>query len=121
MLEKYVNEPVSYLKFTYLYDKLSAETGTTIRLSLKDEKRYTRRISDIVWIIHKPEVKFKAEITKIEMKKIAEISLELLRADVAPIQIQNHRDFLKILQSFYKFPLTLDMNVFIIYWRRLNE
>lgn len=120
MLEKYVDQPVSYLRFSHFYDKLRAEEGTTIRLSLKDEKKYNRKQGDIVWMIHQPRIKFKAEITKIEVKRIIEIPFEVLKADVAPFKIANQLDFLKLLQTFYDFPLTLDMKIYVIWWRRIE-
>ena len=118
-LEKFIKQPVSYFRFTHDYVKLGAESGTTIRFSLKDDKNYSKRVGDIVWMIHSNK-KFKAVIEKIDKVRIMDIPFEILRADVAPFQIKKHLDFLNIIQSFYDFPLTLDSKMYVIYWRRVE-
>jgi hypothetical protein len=44
-------------------------------MSLKDKNGYVRRVDDIIWMIHIPNVKFKAQIIGIEKKRIEDIPL----------------------------------------------
>ncbi len=113
--------PISYLNFTHHYMKLDEEEGTTIRMSLKDKNGYVRRVDDIIWMIHIPNVKFKAQIIGIEKKRIEDIPLFLLKKDVAPFQCNCHEDFIQLVQSFYKWQtITKDTQMYIIYWRRIE-
>lgn len=42
-LERFLNEPVSEIGFSHNYTKLSLNSGTTIRMGLKDSKNYVRK------------------------------------------------------------------------------
>lgn len=118
-LDKYVQQPVSYFRFSHHYSKLDHDCGTTVRFSLKDKSGYEKKTRDLVWMIHGKQ-KFKAVIEKLEKKAIIDIPLKVLQDDVAPFKISRHLDFLAILQQFYDFPLSLDMKIWVVYWRRIE-
>lgn len=113
--------PISYLNFTHHYKKLDEDEGTTIRMSLKDKNGYVRRVDDIIWMVHQPNIRFKAVITGIEKKKIKDIPLFLLKKDVTPFQCNGHEDFIALVQTFYQWQkITEDTQMYIIYWRRIE-
>ena len=117
-LEKFLGEPVSYLRFSHKYDKLSRSAGTTIRMGIKDENKYIRKAGDIVWMIHSNQ-KFKAKITKIERKAIRDIDLQVLKDDIAPFTCENHLEFVEGLKKFYTFEFDESKTVYVIHWRRV--
>lgn len=111
-------EPVSQIGFSHNYTKLSQMQGTTIRIGIKDKNQYVRKAGDIVWLYHS-NLRFKAEITKIERKPIKEISLDILKEDCAPFPCESHSQFVTGMAKFYNFPFDESKLVYVIYWRRI--
>ena len=110
--------------FTHNYYKLSKKRFTTIR-SKNYLNRKGLRAGNIVKINY-PNGVFTAKIVKIEIKRICDIPLELLKEDVEyeGFTIKTHKDFVDLLNSFipeyyYKSKLTTEKA--IIYLERTHN
>lgn len=88
------------INFTHEYDKLYKPTFTTIRGKTWIDK-YS--VGDEFDIAIKNEFWYRAEINNIELRRIKDISLEVLKEDVSPLKCESHDDFIQILNSFRRF------------------
>jgi hypothetical protein len=117
-LERFLNEPVSEIGFSHNYTKPSLNSGTTIRMGLKDSKNYVRKAGDIVWLYHS-NLRFKVRIVRIERKPIKAIPLQVLKDDCHPFPCDSHSDFVKGMSRFYDFKFDESKVVYVIYWERV--
>ncbi|WP_064496473.1 hypothetical protein [Methanocaldococcus jannaschii] len=88
------------INFSHDYFKLREQRFTTIR-----SKHYLKnkglRVGDVVKIKH-PSGEFPAKIVGVEVKRICDIPLEILKKDAEfeGFNIKTHQDFVDLLNSF---------------------
>ncbi len=107
------------LKFSEEYFKLELDEFTTIR-----GKNYPLFEGDVVEIVVKGAILFKAKVTGIYIRKIKDISLSLLQIDgeYPGYEIHSHDDFLKLLRRFWRYQkIDLETEVKIIFLKKIEE
>lgn len=108
------------ISFKHSYDKLKAHEFTTIRSKAFGVKAET---ASEIWIERKaPHRSFPAKVLKVETKRICDIPLTLLQADIAPFKIATVGGFLTFLNSLrapFWSQATLDSEMAIITLRKI--
>ena len=110
----------NFFGFSYYYDKFKSDFYSTIRGKNSFMKYHTGFTYPI--FVKKKEI-HKAVLEEIHRVRIKDISIEILRVDIAPMKMNNRADFIKLLNSFRRFHKIKKSDEYItLFWlRKIHE